>query len=78
MQQVIIWGMVLMLCIFGIGLLSAIKSQKRRESAPRIQQVLVREVVEDSPKKGTAQENMAAGGVPNGEGNLASVGSSTR
>lgn len=78
MEQTIIWGMVLMLSVFGIGLISAVKSRKVHKSAPRRQGYLVREVAEDSTGNKTSQASMAASGVPNGDERLASIGSSTR
>ncbi len=56
MQQVIIWAMVLMLCVFGIGLLSAIKSHRRRTPVRRVK-VVVREQVEKAAEKNSNEEN---------------------
>lgn len=69
MQPVIIWGLLLMLFVFCIGLLSAIKSRGRREHVPQVQAV-VREQVQKSREGNPTEEDglttaMAGGGYGN-------------
>jgi hypothetical protein len=76
MQPVIVWGMVLMLCVFGIGLLSAVNSQRRHSSVPPAQ--ITEQVKKEAPKITSSADSekmgMAARGATNGEENIATVG----
>ena len=72
MQQVIIWSVAGGICVFAVGLISAIGSRRQRKYRSHTRPASVKNFTEDSTKKNTVQSNMAAGGSANGEETLQS------
>lgn len=80
MSEVISWTVAGGSLVFALGLISAIGSRRQRRSKPRAQ-ILIREHVQDSTKRKVVPNSamsMAAGGVGNGDEDLAPVGNYSR
>lgn len=83
MPEVVTWTVAGGSLVFVVGLISALEARKQRKSRPR-EQIVVRQIFEESSKNTPVEKrtrvetSMAAGGVANGEENLAPVGNSPR
>lgn len=75
-EPVIIWGAILGSGVFGLGLVSALNSKRTAQRKRKRMFVTTEQTQTPADTSGAVSKamSMAAGGIKNGEENLASVG----